>query len=339
MCRGVVLSFGEREEISRRLAVRASGREIGVVLGRHHSVINREIARGGGRGAYRAVVADRGAQVARRRPRLRRVEADPLLLERVNDGLRQKWSPRQISERLRVAFPGVDTMRVSHEQLYQALYIQARGQLRVELTGQLRRGGTRRLGRAERRRITESKQQVIPAMVMITQRPPEAEDRAVPGHWEGDLVMGSANRSAIITLVERTSRFVILRRLNYDHTASRVALQLSAAMGTLPVVLKRSLTWDQGREMAAHSVFTIRTGIPVFFCDPHSPWQRGSNENTNGLLREYFPKGIDLQDYSQDYLDAVAHELNGRPRMTLNWRNPAEKLDEILATAGGALTT
>jgi IS30 family transposase len=338
MSRGVELSFAEREEISRLIVAGRSGREIAGLLGRHQSVVNREIRRGGGGEDYRAVASDRRAQCGRRRPKLRRVEADPRLLGQVNDGLRQKWSPSQISARLKRDFPDDDTMRVSHEQLYEALYVQARGQLKVELVGQLRRGGARRVSVDERRRVGEKKQQVIPSMVMITERPAEAADRAVPGHWEGDLIMGAANRSAIITLVERTSRFTVLCRLAYDHTATRVALQLSHAMDGLPERLKRSLTWDQGREMASHAKFTARTGIPVFFCDPHSPWQRPSNENMNGLIREYFPKGIELQDYSQNYLDAVARELNGRPRKVLDWQTPAEKLDEILGKAGGALT-
>lgn len=339
MCRGQVLSFVEREEISRRLAVGETGRAIARGLGRHHSVVNREIARGGGRRGYRAVESDKRALIGRRRPRSLRVESDSRLLAWVNKGLARKWSPRQISRRLLVEFPGDDTMRVSHEQLYQALYVQARGRLKVVLAGELRRGGTVRVGRAERRRIAEKKKQVIPSMVLITERPAEAADRAVPGHWEGDLVMGAGNRSAIITLVERSSRYVILRRLPHDHTAVRVAGQLSLAMKDLPVLLKQSLTWDQGREMAAHVSFTSGTGIPVFFCDPHSPWQRPSNENMNGLVREYFPKGIELQDYSQPYLDAVARELNDRPRQVLDWLKPAEKLDAILTEAGGALTT
>lgn len=339
MPRGSVLRFDEREEISRRLAVGESGRMIAVALGRHHSVVNREICRVGGRDVYRAVAADQRAQACRARRKPLRIESNPMLLAEVNAGLTQKWSPRQVSSRLKLDHPDDDTMRVSHEQLYHALYVQARGQLRVELKGQLRRGGTHRVSIAERRRVAEKKQQVIASMVMITERPAEAEDRAVPGHWEGDLVMGAGNRSAIITLVERTSRFCVLRRLAYDHTAARVAGQLSMAMSVLPDLLKQSLTWDQGREMAAHAKFTAHTGIPVFFCDPHSPWQRGCNENTNGLIREYFPKGIELQDYSQDYLNAVARELNGRPRMTLDWRTPAEKLDEILGQTGGALTT
>ncbi|PPG88510.1 IS30 family transposase [Rathayibacter rathayi] len=330
MSRGVLLSLAEREEISRGIAGGVSGWAIAASLGRDPSVVSREIVRGGGRVEYRAGLSEVRAAQESRRPRLRRVEADPRLLAVVNSGFVKAWSPTQISRRMRLDFPDDHTMRVSNEQLYQARYVQARGQLKVELLGQLRRGGTVRVGRAERRRIVERRHQVIPSMVMITERPPEAEDRAVPGHWEGDLIMGAANRFAIITLVERTTRFVILRRLNHDQTAARVAGQLTSGMRDLPALLKQSLTWDQGREMAAHKKFTTATGIPVFFCDPHSPWQRGTNENTNGLLREHFPKGTELKDYTQNYLDAVARDLNGRPRQTLEFRTPAEKLALLL---------
>jgi transposase, IS30 family len=327
----------EREEISRGIVAEESGREIARRLGRHYSVINREIARNGGRTAYRATDAAQNAIVSARRPKDRKVETDLLLLAEVNKGLSVKWSPQQISTRLRVDFPDDEAMRVSHEALYQALFVQAKGQLTARLVGRLRTGKVRRVSRAERRAITANKQ-AIPNMVMITERPPEVADRAVPGHWEGDLIMGERNSSAIATLVERASRFVMLQRLPYDHSAERTAYALTAAMNRLPELLKRSLTWDQGREMAQHAKFTTITDIPVFFCDPHSPWQRGTNENTNGLLREYFPKGTDLSVYSQDYLDAVAFELNGRPRKTLGWLKPSEKLNAILLEAGDAST-
>jgi transposase, IS30 family len=327
----------EREEISRGIVAEESGREIARRLGRHYSVINREIGRNGGRTAYRATDAAQNAIVSARRPKDRKVETDLLLLAEVNKGLSVKWSPQQISTRLRVDFPDDEAMRVSHEALYQALFVQAKGQLKARLVGRLRTGKVRRVSRAERRAITANKQ-AIPNMVMITERPPEVADRAVPGHWEGDLIMGERNSSAIATLVERASRFVMLQRLPYDHSAERTAYALTAAMNRLPALLKRSLTWDQGREMAQHAKFTTITDIPVFFCDPHSPWQRGTNENTNGLLREYFPKGTDLSVYSQDYLDAVAFELNGRPRKTLGWLKPSEKLNTILLEAGDAST-
>jgi IS30 family transposase len=265
------LSLADREEISRGVSAGRSGRDIAEAIGRHYSVVNREIARHGGRRGYRAVAADRQAAVSRCRPKLRKVEADPVLAGEVNAGLAQQWSPRQISRRLVVDHPDRPELRVSHEALYQALYCQARGQLRVELTGCLRRGGTRRVSRVERRAVATAKSQVIANMVLITDRPAEAQDRAVPGHWEGDLIMGAANRSAIITLVERTTRYVILQRVPYDQRAERVALLLSQAMGRLPSLLRRSLTWDQGREMADHARFSVATGIPVFFCDPHSP--------------------------------------------------------------------
>lgn len=272
-----------------------------------------------------------------RRPKERQLERDLLLRAKVNEGLRQKWSPRQIAVRLRADFPDDEAVRVSHEAIYQALFVQAKGQLKAQLAGRLRTGRVRRVARAERRAVS-ARSQAIPGLVMIIERPAEVADRAVPGHWEGDLIMGKGNASAIVTLVERTSRYVILQRLPYDHSAERTAYALTAAMNRLPALLKRSLTWDQGREMAQHAKFTTLTGIPVFFCDPHSPWQRGANENTNGLLREYFPKGTDLSGYNQDYLDAVAFELNGRPRQTLGALKPSERLNAILLEAGDALT-
>jgi IS30 family transposase len=245
----------------------------------------------------------------------------------VNDGLTQHWSPRQISRRLRVDHPDDETMRISHETGYECLYLQARGQLRTQLKIALRKGRTRRVNRSRPMVVRGT----IPDMVNISERPAEAADRAVPGFWEGDLIIGKGGRSQIATLVERTTRFVMLVRVPYDRTAERMALLLAAKMATLPEFLRNSVTWDQGKEMAAHTKFTVRTGIPVYFCDPHSPWQRGSNENTNGLLRQYFPKGTDLSVYSQPELDSVAAQLNGRPRETLNWRKPVEVLNDLLA--------
>ncbi|GAB48611.1 putative transposase [Mobilicoccus pelagius NBRC 104925] len=337
LVRGRGLSLLEREEISRGIAAGLSGRVIAAGLGRDHGVVNREIARCGGRAGYRAHTAEWLAQARRARPKQRKVEACSRLLEAVNAGLAQRWSPRQISCRLAKDHPDAPELRVSHEAIYQALYCQARGALRADLKGVLRRGGTVRVSRAQRAAIT-AKREAIPDKIMISQRPAEAEDRAVPGHWEGDLIMGAGNRSAIITLVERSTRFVILQRVPYDHNADRVALLLTQAMGRLPQLLRRSLTWDQGREMTRHARFTIATGIPVFFADPHSPWQRGSNENTNGLLREFFPKGTDLSIHSQTDLDNVAYLLNGRPRQTLDFDTPAEVLDRMLTEAGEALT-
>src|SRR5665647_2481881 len=261
----------------------------------------------------------------------RRVELDPVLRAAVDHGLTVGWSPQQIAARLRVDHPDDEAVRVSHESIYQAVCARARGQLKVELASALRRGGTCRVGLGERRRITANRQ-VIKDMVMLTERPPEADDRAVPGHWEGDLIMGAGNTSAIITLVERTSKYTILARVPHDHTAIRVAALLGVAMGRLPSLLKRSLAWDQGREMTGHARFTVATGIPVFFCDPHSPWQRGTNENTNALLRQYFPKGTDLSVYDQVDLDVAAARLNTRPRKTLEYQTPADRLASIVAS-------
>jgi IS30 family transposase len=243
--------------------------------------------------------------------------------------LEERWSPEQISVMLEREFPGEPEMRVSHETIYQAVYVQGRGALRRELAACLRTG---RALRRPRRKEGERRGR-IRGMVMISERPAEAADRAVPGHWEGDLIIGKNGRSAIGTLVERSTRFVMLLHLPAGHDAAAVAQAMTGAMATLPAQLRRSLTWDQGWEMTAHAQITLATGLPVYFCDPHSPWQRGSNENTNGLLRQYFPKGTDLSAHSRQHLDVVAAELNARPRKTLGWRTPAQALDEVLAGA------
>jgi len=321
------LRIEEREVISRELSRNRSARFIGALLGRHHSAVSREIDRNGGRDEYRAVDAQRRCEEHRARPKERRLEASTALHDAVNDGLRQMWSPRQISRRLREDYPDDESMRVSHETVYECLYLQARGELRTQLKLALRKGRTRRVNRS-RPAVARG---TIPDMVNISERPVEAADRAVPGFWEGDLIIGKGGRSQIATLVERRTRFVMLVRIPYDRTAERVALLLAAKMATLPEFLRNSVTWDQGKEMARHADFTIRTGIPVYFCDPHSPWQRGSNENTNGLLRQYFPKGTDLSLHSQAELDRVAAELNGRPRETLKWRKPVEELTDLIA--------
>jgi IS30 family transposase len=279
--------------------------------------------------------AQRRSDQCRTRPKSRLLETNKRLHDAVADGLEKKWSPRQIGQRLREDFPEDDTMRVSHETVYQTLYLQARGELRTELKLALRQGRTRRVSQS-RTTVARGK---IKDMVNISERPPEVEDRSVPGFWEGDLIIGKGNKSQIATLVERTTRFVMLVRIPYDRNAERVAGLLARKMETLPEFLRKSITWDQGKEMAEHAKFTIKTGIDVFFCDPHSPWQRGSNENTNGLLRQYFPKGTDLSGYSQAELDAVADELNDRPRETLNWKKPTEVLNKLLMDAGGALIT
>lgn len=312
---GEPLLLDDRETISRELAADQTLRSIARLLGRNVSVVSREVERNGGRCAYRAAVAHHRAIQAARRPKPRLLERDRRLHDAVNAGLRLKWSPRQISRRLRTDFPGEDTMRVSAETIYQCLYLRAKGELRTELVVVLRQGRARRVPRT-RPAVARG---TIVNMVNISERPAEAEDRAVPGFWEGDLIIGAGGKSQIATLVERKTRFVRLVKINYDRTADRVALRLAATMGTLPAFMRRSLTWDQGKEMAAHETFTIATNIPVYFCDPHSPWQRGTNENTNGLLRQYFPKGTDLSVHSQAELDAVAAELNGRPRKTLDW--------------------
>jgi IS30 family transposase len=331
----VELSADEREVISRELTKDASYRAIGRLLNRNHSVVAREVERNGGRESYRAVWAQRRADVNRARPKERILEMNQRLHDAVNDGLAQEWSPGQISRRLRVDFPDDNTMRVSHETIYQTLYLQARGELRTQLAITLRKGRARRVPRS-RPAVTRG---AIRDMVNISERPPEAGDRAVPGFWEGDLILGKGNQSQIATLVERTTRFVMLVRIPYDRTAERVAGLLARKMTTLPEFLRKSVTWDQGKEMAAHAKFTVKSGIDVYFCDPHSPWQRGSNENTNGLLRQYFPKGTDLSGYTQPELDAVADRLNNRPRQTLGWLKPTEVFNKLLLEAGGAPTT
>jgi transposase, IS30 family len=333
--RGTPLCIDEREEISRGVAGELSDRVIAAGLGRNQSVVSREIDRNGGRRFYRAFVAQERADVLVARPKVHKLEADARLHDLVAAGLAADWSPQQISARLVEDHADDLELRVSHETIYQALYLQARGELRTELKLALRKGRTARVARGS----TRVKQARIAGMVNVSQRPAEAADRAVPGHWEGDLIIGKGGRSQIATLVERSTRFVILARIPHDRTAGRVALILAQAMSALPEALQRSLTWDQGVEMAAHAKFSVATDIPVFFCDPHSPWQRGSNENTNGLLRQYFPKGTDLSPYYQLDLDEIADKLNGRPRETLGWKTPAEKLEELLKSSGDALTT
>ena len=321
---GFRLGFEERIEISLRVARGQSDAEIARALGRHRSTIGREIRRCQTRGHYRPDTAQRKADRLARRPKPTRLASDRRLLAAVEAGLRARFSPEQISRWLVREHPDDVGMRVSHETIYQSLYVQSRGELRRELTAQLRsRRRTRKPQgqRENRRRIKD--------MVMIAERPPEADDRRVPGHWEGDLLVGAYGRSAIATLVERHTRYVLLARLE-DQASVHVTEVLADRIGHLPAHLLKSLTWDQGKELAAHARFTQKTGIQVYFCDPHSPWQRGSNENTNGLLRDYLPKGTDLSVHSQADLDHIAAELNGRPRKTLDWWTPAEKLAQLL---------
>jgi IS30 family transposase len=323
------LSLAEREEISRGLQRGDSFRVIAAVVGRHHSTIGREVNVNGGRVAYRAWRADRRACELARRPKQTVFERTPRLAGYVAEKLVLRWSPVQISARLEVEFPDDMEMRVSPETIYQTLFVQGRGGLRKELTACLRSGRTRR--RHRRRGTASANQGGISDMVMISDRPAEAEDRAVPGHWEGDLLIGKDGLSAIGTLVERSSRFVMLMALPQGRRAEQVRDALTAKVQQLPQRLRRSITWDQGTEMAQHVQFTVDSGVQIYFCDPHSPWQRGSNENTNGLLRQYLPKGTDLSGHSQSELDRIADELNGRPRQTLNWLTPSETLSQLVA--------
>jgi IS30 family transposase len=320
------LSLAEREEISRGVAAGESLRSIARRLGRSPSTVSREVAGNGGARRYRAVVADRAALKRARRPKSAKLAVHPELCALVESKLELRWSPQQISGWLSETFPDRPEMQVSHETIYLSLFVQSRGALRKELTRYLRRGQATRRPRG--RRAYDGGRGKIRAMVHISERPAEAEDRAVPGHWEGDLVFGTAH-SAMATLVERHSRFVMLVGLPNGHTADVVADALSAKIAELPERLRGSLTWDQGKEMARHARFSVDTGVPVYFCDPHSPWQRGSNENTNGLLRQYFPKRTPLP-LDQAALDAVADELNGRPRQTLGWKTPSQVLDQAL---------
>jgi len=328
---GRSLSLVQREEIRAGLVRGDSFAAIGRAMGRPTSTIAREVGRNGGRDGYRAWAAHRRAVELARRPRASKLAIDGELRTFVVAGLEQRWSPQQIAARLKEEFPDRLEMRVSHETIYQSLFVQARGSFRRELTTYLRSG---RSIRQSRRATGQTRRPGgIVGMITISERPAEIEDRAVPGHWEGDLIMGAHNRSAIVTLVERSTRYVMLARLDGRHDAPTTCAALTGIISRLPIELRRSLTWDQGREMADHAQFTVATDVAVYFCDPHSPWQRGSNENTNGLLRQYFPKGTDLSRFTQDDLDHVARELNGRPRQTLMWKTPAEKLAELVAPA------
>jgi IS30 family transposase len=357
------LSLDERIEIQAGVYAGESLRCIGRRLHRHPSTIKREIdnnselrnryrgdksgyrrkhafgARQSGNTAtvhYRAMAAhDRCADRARR-PKLRKLAVDDTLRHEVQTRLQLRHSPHQIAKRLRSDFPDDPEMWVSHEAIYQAIYVQGRGSLRRELHHCLR---TKRAIRRSQHQ-PETRRGRIPGLINISERPPEVADRAVPGHWEGDLIMGStASASAIGTLVERSTRFVMLLHLPQDHTALSVQNAIVEKMTELPEHLRRSLTWDQGREMANHLAIAAATDLDIYFCDPHSPWQRGTNENTNGLLRQYFPKGSDLSLYGAHYLDYVAAELNGRPRQTLDWKTPAEALNELLSNPPAVAST
>jgi IS30 family transposase len=377
---GRYLSFAEREEIALLRAQGQGVREIAGQLGRSPSTISRELRRNaatrGGRLDYRASTAQWHADLRARRPKAAKLAVNALLRGYVQDRLSgvvkrpdgsvvsgpevrwigrrhgprkdrrwgTAWSPEQISARLCLDFPDDESMRVSHEAIYQSLYVQGRGALRRELTACLRTGRALRVPRA---RAQSRGKGFVTQEVMISQRPAEAADRAVPGHWEGDLILGLGS-SAIGTLVERSSRFTMLLHLPpmtgqgprvhngpavAGHGAEAVRDAIATAIVTLPEELRRSLTWDQGAEMAQHAQLRVQTGVPVYFCDPQSPWQRGTNENTNGLLRQYFPRGTDLTRHAPEDLAAVAAALNSRPRKTLGWKTPAEALDEYLAAA------
>ena len=323
-CSGFRLSLEERVEIYLGIQLGETLTAVADRLGRAPSTVCREVAANGGRVRYRPFVAHRRAWHHSRRPKQAKL-ACRRLRDRVAGDLERLWSPWQIARRLRSEFPDDPEMWVSHETIYKTLYIQGRGELRRELARCLRSG------RAKRRpRGRDGRSGHIKGMVMISERPAEAGDRAVPGHWEGDLIIGKDCKSAVGTLVERTTRYVLLLHLPGGRDAHLVEQAMREAIGTLPAELARTITWDQGIEMAYNADFTIATGIPVYFCDPHSPWQRGSNENTNGLLRQYFPKRTEISHYTQADLDAVAAELNGRPRQTLGFKTPSQTLDEAL---------
>ncbi|WP_460704953.1 IS30 family transposase [Myceligenerans halotolerans] len=323
------LTVTDREQIADLHRQGASLRAIGRALGRSASTIKREVDARSVDGVYRPHAAQRAWASSRGRAKASKLAQDGPLRDFVAGKLRERWSPEQICHALIQEFPNDESMRVSIETVYQAIYVQARGGLRREVADALRTGRTRR---KPHRSPEQRTPRFVEEMVMISERPAQIEDRAVPGHWEGDLIVGTGGKSAIVTLVERTTRYVMLGHLPGGHTAEEVRDVLVPLIGTLPEHLRGSLTWDQGCEMAAHKQFTIATGVPVYFCEPHSPWQRGSNENTNGLLRQYFPKGTDLSVHSTEDLEHVAQQLNGRPRKTLDWITPAERLRDLLTT-------
>ena len=327
VARAGLLSLREREEIGFQLARGQGVRRIAAALGRAPSTISREVARNKVTGRYVPSLAQEQTWARARRPRAQKLDG-LALREQVTTMLTDRFSPEQVAGRLKVEHPENPEMQVSHETIYQALYVQGRGSLRLEVVAALRSGReTRRPQRPEGPRPQRFRE-----MVMISDRPPEIEDRAVPGHWEGDLIIGStSSKSAIGTLVERTTGYVMLLHLPGDHTARTVADAMIVAMNTLPEQLRRSTTWDQGAEMSRHQEITMATGMPIYFCDPHSPWQHGSNENTNGLLREYFPKGTDLSFHGPGILENVAAELNRRPRKRHGYRTPAEVLATLIS--------
>jgi IS30 family transposase len=322
------LSLEEREEISRGLAAGDSIRAIAEALGRSPSTVCREVNANGGRRKYRALVADRAASRSAQRPKRAKLAECRRLRGVVERKLEARWSPQQISAWLALKYPDRPEMQVSHETIYQSLFVQSRGALRKELHSCLRSGRAMRRAKAYTKGNVGQGQ--LRNMVMISERPAEVKDRAVPGHWEGDLIFGK-KMTSIGTLVERHSRYVILLKLPNGHGAEAVRKAMTKRILTLPAQLRRSITWDQGKEMAEHVRFTVETGVQIYFCDPKSPWQRGSNENTNGLLRQYLPKSSDLSQATQRELDAIARSLNTRPRQTLGWMTPSQAFAEAVA--------
>jgi IS30 family transposase len=324
------LTLAEREEISRGVVAGSSIRSIAASLGRAPSTVSREVQRNGGSGVYRASSADQAAWDRARRPKVCKLVQNRTLAHLVASKLRLEWSPEQIAGWLKHTYPDDETYQVSHETIYRSLFIQARGALKKELMAHLRRTRGMRRSRHHTQK-TGIHGRIIDA-VPISERPAAVADRAVPGHWEGDLLFGSKN-SQIATLVERQSRYLMLTKVDGKDTETVVSALIKHAH-KLPHELYKSLTWDRGKEMADHQRFTLATDIKVYFCDPQSPWQRGSNENTNGLLRQYLPKGIDLSTYSQSKLNAIARRLNERPRKTLNFETPAQRFHESVASTG-----
>ena len=327
---GLALSLSEREEISRGLSVRHSLRAIARQLGRAPSSISREIRRNGGSAAYRAAASDQAAWDRALRPKSCKLACHPTLRRTVSMKLRRKWSPEQIAGWLKRVFPGESQSQVSHETIYRSLYIQARGVLKKELLEHLR--ARRTIRRSRHASLKRNGLGQIKDAVSIRERPASVEDRAIPGHWEGDLIGGSKN-SYIATLVERHSRYVMLVKVANKDTESVISALIKQSQ-RLPRELYQSLTWDRGKELADHPRLTLETNIDVYFCDPHAPWQRGSNENTNRLLRQYLPRGTDLSVHSQAKLSAIARQLNERPRKTLQYQTPAEKFAECVAAIG-----
>jgi transposase, IS30 family len=326
---GARLTLEEREEIAHWLAVGHSARQIALRVGRDPATVSRELRRNrsGSPRRYRAFSAHVQACARARRSKPRKLVPGSPVRAEVAAGLRKGWSPGQIAGKLKRDHPGCPELQVSHETIYQALFVQGKGSLRAEVATAIRCGRARR--RRPRSRANEARGK-IPGMINISQRPAEADDRAVPGHWEGDLIIGAGTHSAVITLAERATRYCMIIALPEGRTADKVAAALTARITTLPAQLRRSLAWDQGKEMTGHADFTVDTDVPVYFADPHSPWQRGTNENTNGLIRYYLPKGSDLSAWTQDQLDDIALKLNTRPRRVLNYATPAEALSDYL---------